>query len=69
MKIKAVKYGAVMRQRGATGNTDCWDDKDTSEIDLDLLTFRLNATLNKAQRDAAMPVIEAFFREGIGHAN
>jgi hypothetical protein len=46
MKIKVVKYGAYLHQRGATESTKCWDDKDTVEIDLEDMHFHCNVPDN-----------------------
>jgi hypothetical protein len=61
MKIKAIKYGSFMRQRGATMNTKCWDDSDTVEIDIDSLESKLSETLTSPEVDKIMPQIERFF--------
>jgi hypothetical protein len=42
MKIKIVRYGAIMRSRGATNNTKCWDEEDTVNIDFEDMCFHCN---------------------------
>jgi CxxC motif-containing protein (DUF1111 family) len=71
MRITLVKPDAMIQTTsycrklpdGSEQDISYYEVADTVEIDLDLLTFRLNAVLGVAQRKAIMPHIEQFFTE------
>jgi len=47
MKIRAVRYGSIMRQRGASNDIKCWDELDVVEIDLDDMFDHCNLSQKK----------------------
>jgi len=66
MKIKAVKHGSVMYYRGATGNTPCWNDEDTAEVDTDQFKALLklsNPTNAPMHIDMLMECLEKYLHK------